>query len=262
MASSTTRPGATAPALSATRRDRQGRERRPGRLAGSLGAVPRRGRLCLARRPARRRGGREPGGLRLRHPRPDHLGQGPPGPRPRPLPLAARALLVRGRRAPATGRGTASRPRSGRSPAATRTPRPCTARRSRSSACAGRSRTTRRPGQAVYEPFSGSGTTIIAAEMSGPGLPRGRALAGLRRCRGPALAGLHRPAGRAGERWPSLPRDRGGAAGSRGLRMRGRKPIPTDLHKLRGTLNRPATARAGPASRRRWAPCSRSRPAG
>ena len=76
--------------------DRQGRERRPGRLAGSLGAVPRRGRLRVARRPARGHGGREPGGLRLRHPRPDRLGQGPPGARPRPLPLAARALLVRG----------------------------------------------------------------------------------------------------------------------------------------------------------------------
>src|SRR4051812_10404221 len=35
----------------------------------------------------------------------------------------------------------------------------------------------------------------------------------------------------------SLPRDRGGAAGSRDKLMRGRKPIPTDLHKLRGTLN-------------------------
>ncbi len=42
------------------------------------------------------------------------------------------------RRARATGTATASRPRSGRSRAATRTRRPCTARRSRSSACAGR----------------------------------------------------------------------------------------------------------------------------
>jgi hypothetical protein len=38
--------------------------------------------------------------------------------------------------------------------------------RSPSSACAGRSRTTRHR-QAVYEPFSGSGTTIVAAEMTG-----------------------------------------------------------------------------------------------
>ena len=31
------------------------------------------------------------------------------------------------------------------------------------------------PGQAVYEPFCGSGTTIIAAEMTGRALPRDRA---------------------------------------------------------------------------------------
>ena len=50
-------------------------------------------------------------------------------------------LLVRGARraARATGPATASRPRSGRSPAATRTPTRSTAPRSRSSACAGRS---------------------------------------------------------------------------------------------------------------------------
>ena len=47
---------------------RQGAERRPGRLARGLGAVSRRGRLCLARRPARGRGRREPRGLRLRDP--------------------------------------------------------------------------------------------------------------------------------------------------------------------------------------------------
>ena len=43
-----------------------------------------------------------------------------------------------GRRARGTGTATGSRPRSGRSPAATRTPRRCTARRSRWNACAGR----------------------------------------------------------------------------------------------------------------------------
>ena len=41
-------------------------------------------------------GGREPGGLRLRHPRADHLGEGAAGALPRRLPLAARALLVCG----------------------------------------------------------------------------------------------------------------------------------------------------------------------
>ena len=51
------------------------------------------------------------------------------------------------------------------------------------------------PGQAVYEPFCGSGTTIIAAEMTGRVLPCHRAQPGLCRCRGPALAGLHRREG-------------------------------------------------------------------
>ena len=76
---------------------RQGAERRPGGLARGLGAVPRRGRLRLARRAARHHRRREPGGLRLRHPLADHLGQGAAGALPRRLPLAARALLVRGR---------------------------------------------------------------------------------------------------------------------------------------------------------------------
>ena len=71
---------------------------------------------------------------------PDHLGQGAAGALPRRLPLAARAVLVRGAR---EGQGAlVRRPqadrRSGRSRAATRTLRPCTAPRSRSRRCAGR----------------------------------------------------------------------------------------------------------------------------
>ena len=50
---------------------------------------PGRGRLCLARRAARRRGRREPRGLRLRDPLADHLGEGAAGALPRRLPLAA-----------------------------------------------------------------------------------------------------------------------------------------------------------------------------
>ena len=46
----------------------QGAERRPGGLARGLGAVPRRGRLRLARRAARHHRGREPHRLRLRDP--------------------------------------------------------------------------------------------------------------------------------------------------------------------------------------------------
>ena len=119
---------------------RQGAERRPGRLARGLGAVPRRGRLRLARRAARHHRRREPRGLRLRHPLADHLGQGAAGAQPRRLPLAARALLLRGedrREGPLERRPQADHaladpePRPGRQ-------RRCTAPRSRSSACAGR----------------------------------------------------------------------------------------------------------------------------
>jgi DNA modification methylase len=56
------------------------------------------------------------------------------------------------------------------------------------------------PGQAVYEPFSGSGTTIIAGEMTG----RHRTQPGLHRRRGSTLAGLHWPRGDARGRWPHL----------------------------------------------------------
>ena len=78
--------------------DRQGAERRPCRLARGLGAVPRRRRLCLARRAACSDRGREPGRGGLRHPVADHLGQGPAGSQPRRLSLAARTLLVCGAR--------------------------------------------------------------------------------------------------------------------------------------------------------------------
>ena len=54
------------------------------------------------------------------------------------------------------------------------------------------------PGQAVYEPFSGSGTTLIAAETSGRVCHADRAVAGLRRCSRAALAGVYRAAGDAG----------------------------------------------------------------
>ena len=77
---------------------RQGRQRRPGRLARGLGAVPRRGRLRLACRPLRQHRAGLAGSRRLRGPRADHLGQGPLCAQPRPLSLAARALLVCGAR--------------------------------------------------------------------------------------------------------------------------------------------------------------------
>ncbi len=61
---------------------RQGAQRRPRGLARGLGAVSRRRRLCLARRAACGDGRREPGSLGLRHPVPDHLGQGAAGAQP------------------------------------------------------------------------------------------------------------------------------------------------------------------------------------
>ena len=51
------------------------------------------------------------------------------------------------------------------------------------------------PGQAVYEPFCGSGTTIIAAEMTGRACHAIELSPGIRRCRGSTLAGVHRRAG-------------------------------------------------------------------
>ncbi len=105
----------------------------------------------------------------LCHPLADHLGQGPAGPQPRRLPLAARALLVCGarQRQQATGRATASRRRCGPSPTATRTPARCMAPRSRSECMRRPMLNNASRGQAVYDPFLGSGTSLIAAETTG-----------------------------------------------------------------------------------------------
>ena len=121
---------------------RQGAERRPRRLARGLGAVPRRRRLRLARRAARQR--------------PSPRASKPPASRiraqiiwakerlvlePRRLSLAARAVLVRGaegQQGP-LGRRPQADDALADPAAATRTPRPATAPRSRSSACGGRS---------------------------------------------------------------------------------------------------------------------------
>ena len=48
------------------------------------------------------------------------------------------------------------------------------------------------PGQAVYEPFMGSGTTHDRGRDDGPGLLRDRTQSGLCRCRRGALAAVHR----------------------------------------------------------------------
>ena len=124
--------------------------------------------LRLAWRAARHHRRREPGGLRLRHPQPDHLVQGAAGALPRRLPLAARALLVRGARegqGPLERRPQAddaleipSRDQDAKTVHGTQKPVECMRRPMLNNSS---------PGQAVYEPFSGSGTSIIAAETCG-----------------------------------------------------------------------------------------------
>ena len=52
-----------------------------------------------------------------------------------------------------------------------------------------------RPGELIYEPFSGIGTAIIAAEQTGRRCYAMELVAGLRRCRRDPLAALHRQAG-------------------------------------------------------------------
>jgi len=67
------------------------------------------------------------------------------------------------------------------------------------------------PGQAVYEPFMGSGTTLIAAETTG-GLLRDRVEPGLCRRRHRALAVLHGAGSRSGGNRRNLRRPQGQAA--------------------------------------------------
>ena len=161
-----------------------------------------------------RDGGREPGGLRLRASAPRSSG-------PRTASCSAAATTT-GSTSPAGTRcaraagplaaATASRRRSGRSRSrgqdaatvhGTQKPVECMRRPIENNSS---------PGQAVYEPFCGSGTTIIAAEMTGRACHADRARPGLRRCGGPALAGLHRRARLARRRGPGVRRRRRRAA--------------------------------------------------
>ena len=66
-----------------------------------------------------------------------------------------------------------------------------TARKSRSSACSRPIENNSSPGQAVYDPFCGSGTTIIAAEMTGRSCFAIEIDPALCRCCGATLAGVH-----------------------------------------------------------------------
>jgi hypothetical protein len=80
--------------VSSTRRTGRVMNDGPGGLAGGVGAVPGRCRLCVARGGARHHGGREPPRLRLRHPGAGDLVEEPLRAWPWRLPLAARAVLV------------------------------------------------------------------------------------------------------------------------------------------------------------------------
>ena len=166
---------------------RQGAERRPRRLARGLGAVPRRRRLRLARGAARRR----------RSPRAWRPAASPSAPRssgPRSGWCSGRGdyhwqhepcwYAVRDKGTGALDRRPQADARSGRSRSrdqdADHRPRHPEAGRVHAPA----DPEQLQPGQAVYEPFSGSGTTIIAAETLRPRSARHRARPGLRRCRG------------------------------------------------------------------------------
>jgi hypothetical protein len=104
-------------------------------------------------------------GHRLREAGPDHLEQERHGDRPRALPPQARAVLVRGpqgRQRPLGRRPEADHRlghRARRSETGHGTQKPV-------EAMARPIRNNSKPGDRVYEPFSGSGTTIIAAQMN------------------------------------------------------------------------------------------------
>ena len=195
---------------------RQGAERRPGRLARGLGAVPRRRRLCLARRAARHHGGREP-----RSPAASPSARRSSGPRSGWCSAAATttgstspAGTRCGTRARATGPAIASRRRSGRSPAATRTPTTVHGTQKPVECMRRPILNNSSPGQAVYEPFSRIGHHDHRRRDDRPRLPRHRARPGLCRCRRAALAGLHRARRR---RWTAT-----AAASPRSPRSQGR----------------------------------------
>ena len=148
---------------------RQGAERRPRRLARGLGALPGRRRLRLARRAARGDRRREPGSRRLRHPVSQIIW------------AKERLVLSRGDyhwmhepmwyAVKKTGKGhwagdrkqttlwqISSRDQDADTVHGTQKPVECMRRPILNNSS---------PGQAVYEPFMGSGTTLIAAETTG-----------------------------------------------------------------------------------------------
>src|SRR5215472_14442175 len=155
-------------------RTRQSSQRRSRRLAAGLCAVPGRCRLCLAWGDARRCRCRRPSGLRVSVARSDHLGEATFHAEPRRLSLEARMLLVvvrEGKTSHWTGDRTQTTvwefPNNN----------PFGSPRREESWGHGTQKPVeamRRPivnnsrlGELVYDPFLGSGTSLIAAEMTG-----------------------------------------------------------------------------------------------
>ena len=87
------------------------------------------------------------------------------------------------------------------------------------------------PGQAVYEPFLGSGTTLIAAETAGSVCFGDGARSALRRCRCPALAGIYGTYGQSTERRTVL---RTAGRGSQREPYAGNLPLRNGLSTGRG----------------------------
>src|SRR5262245_58247742 len=130
-----------------------------------MGSVPRRHSLCLAWCSARYHCRRKPTPAGLRYSRSDHLGEGTAGAWTRGLSLAARALLVRGAlkgaldwRKQTTLWTIPSGNQDSETPHSTQKPVECMRRPMQNNSS---------PGQAIYDPFLGSGTTLVAAETIG-----------------------------------------------------------------------------------------------
>jgi DNA modification methylase len=97
------------------------------------------------------------------------------------------------------------------------------------------------PGQAVYEPFSGSGTTLIAAEMSGrscQAVELSPAYVDVALLRWQAFTGQEAVLEGSGQRFARCGRRAlSYRPGSRLMPRPGPKPTPTALHRLRGSYN-------------------------
>ena len=72
-------------------------------------------------------------------------------------------------------------------------------------------------GESVYDPFIGSGTTMMAAEVTGASLSRYRHRSEVHGCCGSQMAAVHRPGSHARRRRSDVRSDQGRKARSRGM---------------------------------------------